>query len=266
MKMKTKFVLVALVLLLGFAGGLSFAYSGPFAWLTNSADEHLAPPTTQTEYGEPLPDFGSVIETVARSVVRIESQIKKIMGYDGWTGEQIYRYQEVKGTGVIVDADGYIVTNKHVVEGAELDRIAIYLNDGSSVLHPTHLWLAPSTDLAVLKVAEGNLPLVTLANPGNVRCGDWVLAFGYPYGMRGDPSVTEGIVSALDRTVQFQDGTILEDMIQTTAAINPGNSGGPLVAMDGSVIGINTANIPSAENIGFAIGIKQVISLLESIP
>ena len=203
-------------------------------------------------------DFGPVVEKVAPALVRIET-----VSYGYWYWQPIV--QTGLGTGVLVSSDGYIVTNKHVVEGVSQQNISIYLPGRSSPATPAEVWVATDTDLAVLKIEEEGLPFAVFADPGGVQAGQWVLAFGYPYALAGEATVSQGIISATGRTIELNDGTILEHVIQITAAINPGNSGGPLVDLSGNIVGINTAIIQEAENIGFAIGVDAVIPVVEQV-
>ncbi|HEY6415517.1 MAG TPA: trypsin-like peptidase domain-containing protein, partial [Acidimicrobiales bacterium] len=172
--------------------------------------------------------------------------------------------QEGAGTGFIVSSDGKIVTNDHVVDGAQ--QVQVTLSDGTTKSAKV-LGADPNADLAVLKIDGTNLPTVKLGNSDDVAVGDPVVAIGNALALQGGPTVTEGIVSALGRTISEENGVRLQHVIQTDAAINPGNSGGPLVDSKGRVIGINTAVAGQAQNIGFAISIdqaKQVVNDLES--
>lgn len=143
------------------------------------------------------------------------------------------------GSGVIINADGYIVTNNHVVEGADADGIEVILNDKARY-RATLVGTDPSTDLAVIKVEGKGLTAAAVANSDQVQVGEWVLAVGNPLQLTS--TVTAGIVSAIGRNIDIIEGQYgIEDFIQTDAAINPGNSGGALVNMRGEVVGINTA-------------------------
>ncbi len=166
------------------------------------------------------------------------------------------------GSGVIVSADGYILTNNHVVEN--MDEIEVATNDGRR-LRARIVGLDPETDLAVLQVrAEGKLPAITFAPTESLRVGDVVLAIGNPFGV--GQTVTHGIVSALGRT-QLGINTF-ENFIQTDAAINPGNSGGALTDSEGNLVGINTAiysRTGTSLGIGFAIPVSIARSVMEQI-
>jgi len=143
------------------------------------------------------------------------------------------------GSGVVINADGYIATNNHVVEGADKDGIEVVLNDKSRY-KARLIGTDPTTDLAVIKIDAGDLTVAALGNSDNVQVGEWVLAIGNPLGLTS--TVTAGIISAIGRNIRIiNDSYGIENFIQTDAAINPGNSGGALVNMNGEVVGINTA-------------------------
>lgn len=176
-------------------------------------------------------------------------------------GDQPQR-QSGLGSGVIVSADGYILTNYHVVEAA--DEIEVAINDGRK-LKAKIVGADPESDLAVLKVnAKGPLPTITFAATDNLRVGDVVLAIGNPFGV--GQTVTSGIVSALGRS--HLGINTFENFIQTDAAINPGNSGGALVDANGLLVGINTAiysQSGGSMGIGFAIPVSLARSVMEQI-
>jgi serine protease Do len=166
------------------------------------------------------------------------------------------------GTGFIVESDGLILTNNHVIEGA--DVVAVKLTDGRN-FSARVIGRDAKTDLAVLRIAATDLPTIALGDSEALEVGDWVVAIGNPFGL--DHTVSAGIVSAKGRT--STDVPILADgyfdFIQTDASINPGNSGGPLLNMKGQVVGINTAIRGDGQGIGFAIPmnmIREVLPLL----
>jgi len=172
---------------------------------------------------------------------------------------------EAVGSGVIVNSQGYIITNDHVVSGA--DEITVFLSDARK-LEARKIYSDPYLDLAVIKVDAPNLTVAKLGDSDKVVVGDLAVAIGNPLGLSLQRTVTAGIISALNRTVAVQDrrGQILmQDLIQTDASINPGNSGGPLVNGDSEVIGINTIKASEAESIGFAIPINIAKPIVESI-
>lgn len=152
------------------------------------------------------------------------------------------------GSGVLVTPDGYILTNHHVVETADLLRIT--LTDGTSV--GAHVVGSdPPSDLAVIRAEVGGLPYATLGDSSLLRAGQLVIAMGNPFGFQS--TVSTGVVSAVGRGLRSREGRLIENVIQHTAPLNPGNSGGPLVDSRGRVVGINTAIIAIAQGIGFAI-------------
>jgi S1-C subfamily serine protease len=158
------------------------------------------------------------------------------------------------GSGFILDPKGHVLTNNHVVEGAEDIKVA--LTDGR-VFRATRVGADRFSDLAVLRIAGSNLPALPLADSRRLAVGESVVAMGSPLWLEGGPTVTTGVVSALGRSMEQPGLPMLHDLIQTDAAINPGNSGGPLLNLKGDVVGINTAVIASAHGIGFAISAKR---------
>ncbi len=177
--------------------------------------------------------------------------------------------EDEAGSGVIVDVAGrtVVITNRHVVNGADLDAIAIRLDDGREFL-PRRSWSDAGTDIAVLELEGDDLPAARVAAADTLQIGDTVLAIGSPFGLAH--SVTLGIVSAKGRRdLELGEGTVrFQDFIQTDAAINPGNSGGPLVNLRGEVVGLNTAiasNSGGSEGIGFAIPMPMVMFVAEQL-
>ena len=169
------------------------------------------------------------------------------------------------GTGIIVDSSGYILTNNHVA-GGKNKRIIVSLSGGEN-LDGTTLWSDPVIDLAVVKVNVSGLPTAKLGDSNKLRVGEPAIAIGNPLGLQFQRTVTSGIISALNRTIQIDtdNGTnYMEDLIQTDASINPGNSGGPLMNSKGEVVGINTVKVSGAEGIGFAIPINIARPIVNS--
>ncbi len=156
-------------------------------------------------------------------------------------------------SGVIINSKGFIITNGHVAQGAR--TIKVTLSDGRS--YPAKVvGIDPSNDVALLRVGATELPVAMLGTSANLQVGQLVVAIGNPFGFQW--TVTSGVVSAVHRKIRVSRDIALENLIQTDASINPGNSGGPLVNSEGRVVGINTAMLLGAQNIGFAIAIDPV--------
>jgi S1-C subfamily serine protease len=184
-----------------------------------------------------------VVGEIAQSVVHIQVQ-KKLT--ERRTGTE--RVQQGSGSGFVISSDGYIVTNNHVIE----DAIDIKVNFSDSRIEKAELkGTDPSTDIAVIKIYGSGQKALSFANSDSLKVGQIAIAIGNPLGLQH--SVTAGVVSALGRTLRATNGRLIDDVIQTDAALNPGNSGGPLVNSSGQVIGINTAVIPSAQGLCFAV-------------
>lgn len=206
----------------------------------------------------------AVAQKVTPSVVRISTvTVERDLFY----GKRSY---EGVGSGVIIDSRGYILTNAHVV-GDHPEVLSVFFKDGRE-LDGKVLWKDTLLDLAVVKVEAANLPAAEMGDSDSLIVGETTIAIGNPLGMRFERTVTQGIVSGLNRSIMVEQGSVMEDLIQTDAAINPGNSGGPLINSRGEVIGINTVKV-SAEGLGFAIPInitkpitKKLIEKGEFIP
>jgi S1-C subfamily serine protease len=162
--------------------------------------------------------------------------------------EEAERARGGAGSGVVVTPDGYLLTNEHVVQRVSSARVSFV--DGRTVTAVV-AGRDPATDLAVLRAQAASLPYAHLASEQPLRAGQLVVAVGNPYGF--ESTVSAGVVSALGRSLRSRQGRLIEGIVQHTAALNPGNSGGPLVDARGAVMGINTAIIPMAQGIGFAV-------------
>ena len=195
---------------------------------------------------ESAQSFASVVNKVLPAVVYIYVQTDKTDS-EGNTASGV-------GSGVILRSDGWIITNKHVVDGFKEVEVTLYDRRKYS---PTKVLMDDVADLAVLKIQEQGLPALSMGNPDSINVGDWVIAVGHALGIspsEGGPTVTEGIVSSLGRSFTMNDVPYY-DLVQTSAAINPGNSGGALVNLSGEIIGVNSAGVISAQGIGYAIGV-----------
>ena len=196
-------------------------------------------------------DVRAILEEVEESVVTIETSTNAQGGvFEG------------AGTGVVLSADGLVMTNAHVI--SQSDDITVRTFDGARH-EATLVGSEPASDLAVIRVdGVDDLNPAELGSSASLLVGEPVIAIGNALNLGGQPSVTTGIVSAVNRTIDGPDGR-LTDLIQTDAAINPGNSGGPLVDASGSVIGINTAIIENSQNIGFSIAIDLAKPIIEQL-
>jgi len=164
------------------------------------------------------------------------------------------------GSGFIITDRGQILTNHHITAGSR--ELEVALTDGRA-FEGKVLGSDPANDLAVAKIDAHDLPVAEMGDSNELKVGQTVIAIGNPFGLVGGPSVTVGVVSALNRHILSE--RVYENLIQTDASINPGNSGGPLLDLTGKVVGINTANIPGAQGIGFAIPINTAKAVLEDI-
>ncbi|MER3456657.1 MAG: trypsin [candidate division GAL15 bacterium] len=249
-------LVVVLALLAGAAGGYVSARRVP-APAPVSASSIPAPAApggvvrVQTEESVVI----QVVEKVRPSVVNIQTR-----GFAPDFFGQLFP-QEGAGSGVIVSEDGYVLTNNHVIRNAT--QIRVRLLDGTE-LEGRVVGTDPPSDLAVLKVSPKGrkLPAAELGDSHALKVGQLAIAIGNPFGLGS--TVTVGVVSALNRSIQVP-GFVIDHLIQTDAAINPGNSGGALVNSAGQVIGINTAIIPQAQGIGFAIPSSVARSVMEQL-
>jgi serine protease Do len=197
----------------------------------------------------------NAVEKVSKSVVNIAS-VRTVH-------DQLFRLFPVEGvgSGVIIDERCHVLTNNHVVDDAQ--TLKITLTDGS-MFDGKVIGTDETTDLAVVKLdSTESLPFAALGNSDNLKIGQIVIAIGNPFGLTGGPTVTTGIVSSLNRKIQFEKGIL--ELIQTDAAINPGNSGGPLTNTNGEVIAINTAKMQYAHGIGFAVPINIAKSVMTEL-
>ena len=223
--------------------------------VSTRADDAALPRPALRLSGEPL-DIQGVIEAVRPGVVSIlvEGVSSTPIGNQLVSGA---------GSGMVIEPDGLVLTNAHVIEGAT--AISVMLADGREV--PADLvGSMPSNDVALVQArGVSDLDVVELGDSSAMQVGDDVVAVGNALNLGATPTVTTGIVSALNRRIDAPGGVVLDNLVQTDAAINQGNSGGPLVNAAGQVIGVNTAIAGGAENIGFALSIDSVKPLIEEL-
>lgn len=246
---------VAAVLAIGIVSGVVGGIIG--AQVTDSGNTGsvsqtvvTAPPIEVGAFGDT--NVAKAAETIAPSIVTVTAR--------GAMGGGV-------GTGVIITSDGQILTNEHVVSGSEI--VQVLLNGETNSREARVLASDAANDLALLQLTESvtGLTAAVFADPNSFAVGDPVVAAGYALDLDGAPSITAGIISALDRTLVMESG-VLNSLIQTDAAISSGNSGGPLINLAGQVVGINTAVARSdfgtaANNIGFAISAGEVLRVLD---
>ena len=261
-KRKRKIIAVALVVLIsagaGFGGGMAAMYYGPAILGGSSASKITISPDDKINTAE------AIATKVMPSVVGISTS--KEITYTSFFGEQKGTQNGV-GTGIIVDEKGYILTNSHVVGDGSSETIVVQLSDGREV-KGTVLWNDTSIDLAIVKIEANNLTAAELGNSDDVKIGAYAAAIGNPLGMAFERSITQGVISGLNRSITVSDGqsqTAMDGLMQTDASINAGNSGGPLLNSAGQVIGINSAKAQSGEGLGFAIPINTAKPIVEQI-
>jgi S1-C subfamily serine protease len=240
---------------------------------TGSPSGSAAPTAAPSQSAPPVSPLTSnfqesireVVQKVRPAVVQITSQQVQIDQFN-----PPFTVPGGVGSGIIYDNQGHVLTNDHVVSGAQ--QFLVTLPDGRSFKDAKLIGRDPKTDLAVIQISGDNLPVAELGNSDQLQVGDWVVAIGNALGLPGGPTVTTGVVSALNRTVQEpsgrgqQSGPFLLDAIQTDAPINPGNSGGPRANLAGQVIGINTLVAGQAEPGVQAQGIGFAISMATAKP
>ncbi len=247
-------------------GGLITAYIAPtylygkLLPVPSIYQQNISSNGTQNISITPVDDIQAV-EAVAK---------KAISSVVGITTVQVQRQfiweQEVEGigSGVIIDSNGYILTNSHVIADGKAKRINVHFENGDT-LPGQVLWNDPALDLAVLKVDAKNLPVAELGDSDSLEVGQLAVAIGNPLGLDFQRTVTAGVISGLNRSIRIDQYNIMENLIQTDASINPGNSGGPLLNAKGEVIGINTAKVQTGEGLGFAIPINLTKPIIEEV-
>ncbi len=224
--------------------------------------------TTASADGLQALDVADIVDKASPAVVNIEveSTVSNIWAdpfyrqFFGGNLRNTPQVQEAIGSGFIISDDGYIITNQHVIDGAESIKVTVPGYD-----QPFTAQLVGEDydlDLSVIKIDGSNYPTLTLGNSDQMRVGQAVMAIGQPYGL--DHTVTTGVISAKGRPITIEDRNY-QNLIQTDAAINPGNSGGPLLNMQGQVIGINTAVNAEAQGIGFVIPINTATKVLDQL-
>jgi len=261
-KPKLIYLLFSLVLVLSLSLGGCVYVSEPSPAPSPPPPDISAPTTPewtlppQPSEHPPLPDFTSVVAKVKPSVVAINTEV---VTYDIFNRPST---EQGSGSGWIIDENGHIVTNNHVIAGAR--SITVTLADGR-VLSAGVVGADSFSDIAILKVESTDLPPLTIGDSSELSIGEWALAIGNALGM--GISAKEGIISRLGVSVPVAAGQTIHDLIETSAAINPGNSGGPLVNMAGEVIGITSAKWAAVgvEGLGYAISSDTARPIIEEL-
>lgn len=280
---KNRIVTIVAILLVGFLlGGSIVAHnsgvpllSGLFGTGAGNPVKNVEPLKTASANAALPMGIADIAEKAGPAIVNIEVRIKVSTGMsDPFLNDPFFReffgknmpvypesrYEKGIGTGFIISADGYIITNQHVINNA--DQITVKLTGKKQSLPARVVGQDYELDLAVLKIEGEGYPTLPMGDSDKMRVGDWVVAIGQPYGL--DHTVTAGVVSAKGRPITIEDRNY-KNLIQTDAAINPGNSGGPLLNLQGQVIAINTAVSAQAQGIGFAIPINTAKGVLQEL-
>lgn len=249
--------LIVVVLIISLLSGLAGSFIGIKVFSSNENSNTSNNQEIVINPNDSYTTVSAVVQKSMSSVVGITTvEIK----------DYLYTQQLVSGvgSGIIVDSDGYILTNSHVISDGNAKEIQVLFEDGEKV-NAEVVWVDNYMDLAIIKVNRTNLPVAVLGDSDSLVVGELAIAIGNPLGLEFQRTVTSGIISGLNRSVQVDNNVVMENLIQTDASINPGNSGGPLLNAKGEVVGINTAKISSAEGLGFAIPINTAKPIIEEV-
>jgi len=262
-KKKTIFGYIAVAIVAALVGGLSGGYiaTTQLGLAVKNNEDILTAQDVNINLTDDVYFAAAVAEKTQKTVVGITTDV--VQQYDTFFGPQTQKSQSM-GSGFIVDSDGYIVTNAHVIGDGKYENITVSLIDGTTEVGEV-LWYDTTLDLAVVKINKTGLPTVELGNSDELMVGEPAVAIGNPMTLDLERTVTQGIISGLNRSITFDDGTVIEPLIQTDASINAGNSGGPLFNAKGQVIGINTAKMNTAEGLGFSIPINTAKPIIDQI-
>lgn len=255
---------IALALVASLIGGIASIYIAPMLYgkilpNPNNSSQYTSSPPINIVTNDDINTVAAVAKKAMSSVVGITTVEVQQSVFPFFATQEV----EGVGSGVIVDSNGYILTNSHVVADGKAKSVTVLLDNGDSKPAKV-LWNDSLLDLAIVKVDATNLPIADLGDSDELEVGEIVVAIGNPLGLDFQRTVTSGIISGLHRSVKIGNN-VIEDLIQTDASINQGNSGGPLLNSKGEVIGINTAKITSAEGLGFAIPINQAKAIVEEV-
>ncbi|MDD2396432.1 MAG: trypsin-like peptidase domain-containing protein [Tissierellia bacterium] len=256
---------IALTLVAAIIGGLSGSYITAYKFNDLAQEEAAKSAINAQEVNINLTDdvyfAAAVAEKSQKTVVGITTETERQV--NTFWGPQM-RTEQSMGSGFIVNTKGYILTNSHVIGDGQYKNITVSLIDGTKEIGQV-LWYDTTLDLAVVKINKTGLPVAELGDSDELMVGEPAVAIGNPMTLDLERTVTQGIISGLNRSIVFDNGTVIEPLIQTDASINSGNSGGPLFNAEGQVIGINTAKMMTAEGLGFAIPINTAKPIVEQI-
>ncbi|HHV17620.1 MAG TPA: trypsin-like serine protease [Thermoanaerobacterales bacterium] len=273
-------VLVGLAMGIALVTGGILAYNSVYPEVTARAGVEGGEQANSTPAVLPA-SIPETVDQVSDAVVYLETTVENSNTSDPFFNDPFFRYffgdsfsfrttpkvSRGIGSGFIINPEGYIITNEHVIDNAK--EVSVTVKGFEEPFKATVVGKDFNLDLAVLKInSSKKLPHIELGNSDNMRVGEWVIAIGNPY--RLDHTVTVGVISAKGRPITIPDQStgkerVYKNLIQTDAAINPGNSGGPLISLDGKVIGINTAINAQAQGIGFAIPINTAKEVLDEL-
>ncbi|WFA08292.1 trypsin-like peptidase domain-containing protein [Tissierella sp. Yu-01] len=260
------FLYIIVALIAGIIGGIISVYIAP----TYLYGKVIPTPEIFMNNRQPISTNQITINPVEEINATAAVAKKAVSSVVGITAVQMQREffwtrpVEGVGSGVVVNSNGYILTNAHVIGNGEAREINVLFENGDE-LEGNVLWFDSALDLAILKVNANNVNTAVLGNSDLLEVGELAVAIGNPLGLDFQRSVTSGVISGLHRSIQVDEYNVIEDLIQTDASINPGNSGGPLLNSKGEVIGINTAKIQTGEGLGFSIPINLVKPILEEV-
>ena len=261
-RLKTAELVVVVALVAALGGGMGAALSRhtspqPVEAAAVPAQPLPVTPGTRSPFVDAVAKVRPAVVNIS-TVLTVQSPQGSTSPFGGFPGTPSGpRQEKAIGSGTIVSPEGYILTNAHVVQGAQ--KLTVTLLDGRT-FNGTVVGADTATDLAVVKINAANLPVAPLGDSSSLQPGDWAIAIGNPYGLNF--TVTVGVISAMDRTLP---GGPEEAFIQTDAPINPGNSGGPLVDTRGQVIGVNSAKFQNAQGIGFSIPINTAKGIMAQL-
>lgn len=260
-KKKFGFLKALALVLVGSVLGAFIAVNIP--WAKPKDTQTVSRPQNQTVNISSKEEYNVESAVAKKSIPSIVGIQVNVVRRGGFFGEQQIQGQAI-GSGVIVSADGYILTNAHVVNDANPDEGVNILFHNNETAVAKVLWKDTDLDLAIVKADKTGLTPIELGDSSEVQVGDKAIAIGNPVGLNLQSTLTSGYISGANRSIKMENGAIMDGLFQTDAAINSGNSGGALVNKEGKLIGINTAKVQSTDGIGFAIPVNVAKPVVKS--